>query len=194
MAVYLQMGQRGKLRDRLEADAKSLYALFNYGRIHGAVRLQWGFLDETFIALRSRPGICPAGRIARLHHLLIRVIVTCSPAMLAPTQFWVVRTELYLQRELQNCLNLLLIHGVTPFPKIAGGQKAVNQIFGSPENLRPKSVANGPPSTNPPVAHGVPSATHQTGESPASIAPRPNPSPHRKKSHDTALAHMRGSR
>lgn len=50
MAAYLKAGQLGRLRDRLEADAKSLYALYNYGRVHGSVRLRWGFLDETFPA------------------------------------------------------------------------------------------------------------------------------------------------
>ena len=50
MAGYLEKGQIARLRDRLEADAKSLYALFNYGRVHGSVRLRWGFLDETFVA------------------------------------------------------------------------------------------------------------------------------------------------
>ncbi|MEM7354252.1 MAG: hypothetical protein AAF657_25835 [Acidobacteriota bacterium] len=43
---YLQNGQQDRLRRRLEADAKSLYALYQYGRLHGAVRLLWGFLDE----------------------------------------------------------------------------------------------------------------------------------------------------
>ena len=46
MRAYLREGQLGKLRRRLEADAKSLYALYQYGRTHGTVRLRWGFLDE----------------------------------------------------------------------------------------------------------------------------------------------------
>lgn len=29
---------------------KSLHALYEYGRIHRAVRLRWGFLDETIAA------------------------------------------------------------------------------------------------------------------------------------------------
>lgn len=47
---YLTEGQHAKLRRRLEADAKSLYALYEYGRLHGAVRLRWGFLDEKLAA------------------------------------------------------------------------------------------------------------------------------------------------
>src|SRR5260370_11526542 len=47
---YLRDGDDSKLRRRLEADAKSLFALYQYGRLHGAVRLRWGFLDERLSA------------------------------------------------------------------------------------------------------------------------------------------------
>jgi len=47
---YLQRGDHTKLRRRLEADAKSLFALYQYGRLHEAVRLRWGFLDEMLPA------------------------------------------------------------------------------------------------------------------------------------------------
>lgn len=47
---YLDSGAHTKFRRRLEADAKSLYALYQYGRLHGAVRLRWGFLDEMLPA------------------------------------------------------------------------------------------------------------------------------------------------
>ncbi len=43
---YLREGRTTRLIRRLEADVKSLYALYEYGRLHGAVRLRWGFLDE----------------------------------------------------------------------------------------------------------------------------------------------------
>ena len=46
MREYLAGGELTKLRRRLEADAKSLYAIYQYGRLHGSVRLRWGFLDE----------------------------------------------------------------------------------------------------------------------------------------------------
>jgi hypothetical protein len=46
LAEYLATGATGKLLRRLEADAKSLHALYEYGRLHGAVRLRLGFLDE----------------------------------------------------------------------------------------------------------------------------------------------------
>jgi hypothetical protein len=47
---YLQRGEHTKVRRRLEADAKSLLAFYQYGRLHGAVRLRWGFLDEMLPA------------------------------------------------------------------------------------------------------------------------------------------------
>ena len=50
MAAYLHAGQYGRLRRRLESDAKSLAALYAYGRLQGAVRLRWGFLDEMIPA------------------------------------------------------------------------------------------------------------------------------------------------
>ena len=46
MREYLAAGDLTKLRRRLEDDAKSLYAIYQYGRLHGTVRLRWGFLDE----------------------------------------------------------------------------------------------------------------------------------------------------
>ena len=50
MREYLAGGELTKLRRRLEADAKSLYAIYQYGRLHGTVRLRWGFLDEPLPA------------------------------------------------------------------------------------------------------------------------------------------------
>ncbi|MGE0450302.1 MAG: hypothetical protein AB7Q29_12065 [Vicinamibacterales bacterium] len=47
---HLRRGARHALCRRLEADAKSLYALYQYGRLHGCVRLRWGFLDEMLAA------------------------------------------------------------------------------------------------------------------------------------------------
>jgi hypothetical protein len=48
--AYLRDGQETKFRRRLEADAKALLAFYQYGRLHGHVRLRWGFLDETLPA------------------------------------------------------------------------------------------------------------------------------------------------
>ena len=46
LADHLALGQFAHLRDRIEADVKSLAALYQYGRTHGSVRVRWGFLDE----------------------------------------------------------------------------------------------------------------------------------------------------
>lgn len=46
LEAYLREGKETKLRRRLAADAKSLYALYEYGRLHGGVRVKWGFLDD----------------------------------------------------------------------------------------------------------------------------------------------------
>jgi hypothetical protein len=54
MREYLRSGADTTFRRRLEADAKSLYAdstrLYQYGRLHGCVRLRRGFLDEMLPA------------------------------------------------------------------------------------------------------------------------------------------------
>ncbi len=50
MREYLRSGAVSTFKRRLEADAKSLYALYQYGRLHGCVRLRWGFLDEMLPA------------------------------------------------------------------------------------------------------------------------------------------------
>jgi len=47
---YLRDGDYAKFRRRIEADAKSLFALYQYGCLHGTVRLRWGFLDERLPA------------------------------------------------------------------------------------------------------------------------------------------------
>jgi hypothetical protein len=47
---YVRTGDRSRLLRRMEADAKSLFWLYQYGRLHGTVRLRWGFLDERFPA------------------------------------------------------------------------------------------------------------------------------------------------
>ena len=46
MRAYLAAGDRAKLRRRIEADLKALYAFYRYGVLHGWVRLRWGFLDD----------------------------------------------------------------------------------------------------------------------------------------------------
>lgn len=56
IAQYLAGEQETKLRRRLESDVKSLFAFYNYGLLHGCVRLRWGFLDETLGVDWAQPG------------------------------------------------------------------------------------------------------------------------------------------
>ncbi|MEW5850532.1 MAG: hypothetical protein AB2A00_17230 [Myxococcota bacterium] len=46
LTAYLRAGDQTRFIRRLEADAKALLAYYQYGRLHGYVRLRWGFLDE----------------------------------------------------------------------------------------------------------------------------------------------------
>lgn len=55
MARYLKNGEGGRPQRRLEADAKALHALYHYGRLHGFVRLRWGFLDDRLPAPWKHP-------------------------------------------------------------------------------------------------------------------------------------------
>jgi hypothetical protein len=47
---FLRDSDYMNLRRRVEADAKSLFALYQYGCLYGGVRLRWGFLDERLPA------------------------------------------------------------------------------------------------------------------------------------------------
>ncbi|MEJ7599007.1 MAG: hypothetical protein WKG01_13955 [Kofleriaceae bacterium] len=47
---YLAKGQRDKLAARLEADAKALFTMHEYGKLHGGVRLLRGSIDQMFPA------------------------------------------------------------------------------------------------------------------------------------------------
>ena len=84
---YLRDGEDTKLRRRLEADAKSLFALYQYGRLHGAVRLRWGFLDERIPAPwvhRDEPGLYDLMRRARELRVPLEVVVGSAPGWADP--------------------------------------------------------------------------------------------------------------
>ena len=73
LSAYAATNDVAKLRRRLEADVKSLCALYEYGRLHGYVRLRWGFIDERL----------PAPWVHRdettLHHLKQRALAMNVP-------------------------------------------------------------------------------------------------------------------
>jgi len=87
LAEYLAKGEEAKLRRRLEADAKSLYALYEYGRLHGAVRLRWGFLDERIPAPwvhRDEPKLYDLKQSALAMNVGLEVVVGSAPGWSEP--------------------------------------------------------------------------------------------------------------
>jgi hypothetical protein len=96
---YLRDGQLTKLRRRLEADAKSLHALYQYGRLHGAVRLKWGFLDEMIPApWVHRDEHTLHDLMNRAHEMMLplEVIVGTTPGWAEP---WSRRQLAFVERE-----------------------------------------------------------------------------------------------
>lgn len=84
---YLEAGQAAQLRRRLEADAKALFALHAYGRLHGAVRLRWGFLDEMFPAPwhhHDEPTLHSLMREAHTHSVAIEEVIGAAPGWEQP--------------------------------------------------------------------------------------------------------------
>jgi hypothetical protein len=87
MREYLRSGADAKLRRRLEADAKSLYALYQYGRLHGCVRLRWGFLDEMLPAPwvhRNESTLYHLLKEAHERRLALEVVVGSAPGWADP--------------------------------------------------------------------------------------------------------------
>jgi hypothetical protein len=87
LVEYLRKGEHAKLRRRLEADAKSLYALYQYGRLHGAVRLRWGFLDEMLPAPwvhRDEPMLHDLMKLAYTRSVQLDVVVGSAPGWADP--------------------------------------------------------------------------------------------------------------
>ncbi|WP_437946123.1 hypothetical protein WME98_35690 [Sorangium sp. So ce296] len=56
VASYLAEGDHAKLARRLESDVKALHAFYQYGVLHGFVRLRWGFIDEALSTDWALPG------------------------------------------------------------------------------------------------------------------------------------------
>ena len=84
---YLTESQHTKLRRRLEADAKSLFALYEYGRLHGCVRLRWGFLDEMLPAPwvhRDEPTLYNLKQQALERDTHLEVVVGSAPGWADP--------------------------------------------------------------------------------------------------------------
>lgn len=87
LAEYLATGATAKLLRRLEADAKSLHALYEYGRLHSAVRLRWGFLDELIPVPwvhRDEPTLHDLQKSALTMNVPLEVVVGTAPGWEEP--------------------------------------------------------------------------------------------------------------
>jgi hypothetical protein len=87
LTAYVAAGDDTKLRRRIESDAKSLYAMYQYGRLHGGLRLRWGFLDEMIPAPwvhRDEPTLYELMRTAGEDDLSLEVVVGSAPAWVDP--------------------------------------------------------------------------------------------------------------
>jgi hypothetical protein len=84
---YLRDGEVSKLRRRLEADAKSLFAYYQYGRLHGTVRLRWGFVDDMLPAPwvhRDERTLYDLVRRARESGAALEVVIAGAPGWAEP--------------------------------------------------------------------------------------------------------------
>src|SRR5439155_10642967 len=84
---YLRDRDYTKFRRRLEADAKSLFALYQYGRLHGTVRLRWGFLDERLPAPwvhRDEPTLYDLKRRANELNRPLEIVAGSAPGWADP--------------------------------------------------------------------------------------------------------------
>jgi hypothetical protein len=99
---YLREGKDAKLRRRIAADAKSLFALYQYGRLHGAVRLRWGFLDEMLPAPwvhRDEPTLFDLMKRAHEEQVPLEVVVGGAPGWHDP---WSRVQRAYVAKEPQG--------------------------------------------------------------------------------------------
>ncbi len=82
MREYLRNDQATQLRRRLESDAKALLAMYEYGRLHGCLRLRWGFLDEPIPVPwvhRDEPNLYDLKRAAAEQGAIIEVVTGSAP-------------------------------------------------------------------------------------------------------------------
>jgi hypothetical protein len=87
LRTYLREAQHTRLRRRLEAEAKSLFAYYQYGRLHGAVRLRWGFLDEWIPAPwvhRDEPTLNDVMAEAHVKRAPLDVVLGSAPGWADP--------------------------------------------------------------------------------------------------------------
>jgi hypothetical protein len=87
IAAYLASGDFAKLRRRLESDVKALFAFYQYGVLHGSLRLRWGFLDETVPvewAVRGDPSLYETLEALRASHQPAEIVSGSAPGWADP--------------------------------------------------------------------------------------------------------------
>ena len=102
LGEYLRDGKLTKLRRRLEADVKSLFALYQYGRLHRAVRLRWGFLDERIPAPwvhRDEPTLYSLMEQACERGVPLEIVAGSAPGWADP---WSRARRAYVEKEEQG--------------------------------------------------------------------------------------------
>jgi len=84
---YVRAADHTRLARRLQADAKSLFWLYEYGSLHGAVRLRWGFLDERFgapWAHRDETNLYALCKLAMQLGVALEVVAGSAPGWAEP--------------------------------------------------------------------------------------------------------------
>ena len=105
---YLQSEQRGRARRRLESSVKALFALYQYGRLHGTVRLRWGFLDERLPAPwvhRDEPTLYGLKQSAIEAGRPLEVVVGSSPGWVEP---WARGQMVFVEPDARGWRSLLI--------------------------------------------------------------------------------------
>lgn len=130
---YLRRRELSKLRRRLEADAKSLYALYQYGRLHRAVRLRWGFLDDWIRVPWVHPDEPTFYALMRQAHALdtpLDVVVGSAPGWADPwsraQRAYVIKDKGGWQLFLVDESGFAIDEREVQLARLAGGEKAMN--------------------------------------------------------------------
>lgn len=102
LARYLNDGDETRLRRRLESDAKALFALYQYGRLHGYVRLRWGFADDELPVPwvhPDEPRLHQLMECARDQQIALDVVTGSAPGWADP---WARAERAFVQKEVDG--------------------------------------------------------------------------------------------
>ena len=102
LRCYLKDRKITQLCRRLEANAKSLFSYYQYGRLHGSIRLRWGFLDEQITAPwvhRDEERLYSLMDQAYESNAALEVVVGNAPGWADP---WSQMVTAFVEKELQG--------------------------------------------------------------------------------------------